>query len=149
MGELSNHATRRSGSRVFRTSLEVRSEVEKKTALILSLLKVKISQVQPTLPPSPCRCAYIRNVRLCPTGKRTAVVSVLKILTKKRLEHVQCHYTSSVHSSTRSRWKWSAVRPGHFTRWVWPPTEYGTEAAPGRSSHFGGQKHLLPVGIEK
>ena len=30
MGELRNHATRRSGSRVFRTSLETRSEVEKK-----------------------------------------------------------------------------------------------------------------------
>ena len=34
MGELRNHATRRSGSRVFRTSLEARSEVEKKTALV-------------------------------------------------------------------------------------------------------------------
>ena len=32
--ELRNHATRRSGSRVFRTSLEARSEVEKKTALV-------------------------------------------------------------------------------------------------------------------
>jgi len=30
VGELRNHATRRSGSRVFRTSLEARSEVEKK-----------------------------------------------------------------------------------------------------------------------
>jgi len=35
VGELRNHATRRSGSRVFRTSLEARSEVEKKTALLL------------------------------------------------------------------------------------------------------------------
>jgi hypothetical protein len=34
VGELRNHATRRSGSRVFRTSLEARSEVEKKTALV-------------------------------------------------------------------------------------------------------------------
>jgi len=34
VGELRNHATRRSGSRVFRTSLEAPSEVEKKTALI-------------------------------------------------------------------------------------------------------------------
>jgi len=30
VGELRNHATCRSGSRVFRTSLEARSEVEKK-----------------------------------------------------------------------------------------------------------------------
>ena len=36
MGELRNHATRRSGSRVFRTSLEARSEVEKKTALVVT-----------------------------------------------------------------------------------------------------------------
>ena len=35
VGELRNHATRRSGSRVFPTSLEARSEVEKKTALVL------------------------------------------------------------------------------------------------------------------
>jgi len=35
VGELRNHATRRSGSRVFRTSLDARSEVEKKTALVL------------------------------------------------------------------------------------------------------------------
>ena len=34
VGELRNHATRRSGCRIFRTSLEARSEVEKKTALI-------------------------------------------------------------------------------------------------------------------
>ena len=34
VGELRNHATRRSGSRVFRSSLEARSEVEKKTALV-------------------------------------------------------------------------------------------------------------------
>jgi len=34
VGELRNHATRRSGSHVFRTSLEARSEVEKKTALV-------------------------------------------------------------------------------------------------------------------
>ena len=34
VGELRNHATHRSGSRVFRTSLEARSEVEKKTALV-------------------------------------------------------------------------------------------------------------------
>ena len=35
MGEPRNHAMRRSGSRVFRTSLEARSEVEKKkTALV-------------------------------------------------------------------------------------------------------------------
>ena len=43
VGGLRNHATRRSGSRVFRTSLEARSEVEKKTALIydISSLRVK------------------------------------------------------------------------------------------------------------
>jgi len=35
VGELRNHATRRSGSRVFRTSLEARLEVEKKTALVI------------------------------------------------------------------------------------------------------------------
>jgi len=40
VGELRNHATRRSGSRVFRTSLEARSEVEKKTALILCLVSL-------------------------------------------------------------------------------------------------------------
>jgi len=34
VGELRNHATRRSGSRVFRTSLEAQSEVEKKKALV-------------------------------------------------------------------------------------------------------------------
>jgi len=34
MAELHNHATRISGSCVFRTSLEARSEVEKKTALV-------------------------------------------------------------------------------------------------------------------
>ena len=34
VGELRNHATRRSDSREFRTSLEARSEVEKKTALV-------------------------------------------------------------------------------------------------------------------
>ena len=34
VGELRNHATHRSGSHVFRTSLEARSEVEKKTALV-------------------------------------------------------------------------------------------------------------------
>jgi hypothetical protein len=33
--ELRNHATHRSGSRAFRTSLEERSEVEKQTALVL------------------------------------------------------------------------------------------------------------------
>jgi len=33
VGELRNHATRRSGCRVFRTSLEARSEVEKKNSL--------------------------------------------------------------------------------------------------------------------
>jgi len=33
VGDLSNHATRRSGSRIFRTSLEARSDVEK-TALV-------------------------------------------------------------------------------------------------------------------
>ena len=32
VGELRNHANRRSGSRVFRTSLEARSEVEKKNS---------------------------------------------------------------------------------------------------------------------
>jgi len=43
VGELRNHVTCRSGSRVFRTSLEARSEVEKKTALIydISSLRVK------------------------------------------------------------------------------------------------------------
>jgi hypothetical protein len=33
VGEMRNHATRRSGSRAFRTSLEARSEVEKKQRL--------------------------------------------------------------------------------------------------------------------
>jgi len=36
VGELRNHATRRSGSSVFRTSLEAQSEVEKKTALVIA-----------------------------------------------------------------------------------------------------------------
>jgi hypothetical protein len=36
VGELRNHATRRSDFRAFRTSLEARSEVEKKTALVLA-----------------------------------------------------------------------------------------------------------------
>jgi len=43
VGELRNHATRRSGSRVFRTSLEARSEVGKKTALVQSLLALLVS----------------------------------------------------------------------------------------------------------
>jgi hypothetical protein len=34
VGELRNHATRRSGSRVFRTSIEARSEVEKKQPFV-------------------------------------------------------------------------------------------------------------------
>jgi hypothetical protein len=34
VGELRNHATRRSGSRAFRTSLEVRSEFEKNSPRI-------------------------------------------------------------------------------------------------------------------
>jgi hypothetical protein len=73
---------------------------------------------------------------------------------------IHCHYTSSVHSSTRSRWKWSALRPGHFTRRVRqrPPIEYGTETdssrpvyTDSRSPHFGGHKHkhLIAVAIEK
>jgi hypothetical protein len=39
VGEPRNHATRRSGSRAFRTSLEARSEVEKKTALVLGKIQ--------------------------------------------------------------------------------------------------------------
>jgi hypothetical protein len=35
VGELRNHATRRSGFRAFRTSLEARSEVEKKALVFL------------------------------------------------------------------------------------------------------------------
>ena len=42
MGELRNRATRRSGSRVFRTSLEARSEVEKKTALVVAPMDQEI-----------------------------------------------------------------------------------------------------------
>jgi hypothetical protein len=46
VGELRNHATRRSGSRAFRTSLEARSEVEKKTALVnvrIALSSIRLS----------------------------------------------------------------------------------------------------------
>jgi len=45
VGELRNHATRRSGSRVFCTSLEARSEVEKKTALILVMNCILLYQM--------------------------------------------------------------------------------------------------------
>ena len=52
VGELRNHATRRSGSCVFRTSLEARSEVEKKTALVhaVSVIFLKTVDWEEELP---------------------------------------------------------------------------------------------------
>jgi len=110
---------------------------------ILSFLKVKISQVPP---PSPLPLRWHMKFQTVSYGKTYSISKHFEN-TKKSVE--QCHYTSSAHSSARSRWKWSAVRPGHFTRWERPSIEYGTETGPGRSPHFGGQKYLLPVAIEK
>jgi len=44
VGELRNHAMRRSGSRVFRTSLEAQSEVENKTALVETIMQTQTLQ---------------------------------------------------------------------------------------------------------
>jgi len=55
VGELRNHVTRRSGSRVFRTSLEALSEVEKKAAFVLYLF----IGVLPWLPLTVNTCALV------------------------------------------------------------------------------------------
>jgi hypothetical protein len=46
VGELRNHATSRSGSRAFRTSLEARSEVEKKQPSYLKVPYLVIAILQ-------------------------------------------------------------------------------------------------------
>jgi hypothetical protein len=48
VGELRNHATRRSGSRAFRTSLEARSEGKKQPSYIL-IFKFLHSNIHPLL----------------------------------------------------------------------------------------------------